>query len=221
MKKLLTIATIAATLSGISAFGQGYFAFSGNASSVWTSAGLGAGGVAVRGPAVYDVALLWASGSGVTPLVDSIMPSVPTNYAGSVSATTAWNDILTDGNFQLAYNNNGSTLVSVANNANGSFSYNGATSFPVSGTGAAGGPATLFLIAWSSAYATPAAAALAGSVVGWSAPFNYSYTSSIGTPLSITASGFTPFGVAAVPEPATMALVGLGGLSLLLFRRRK
>jgi hypothetical protein len=32
--------------------------------------------------------------------------------------------------------------------------------------------------------------------------------------------GFTLFAVP-VPEPATMALAGLGGLSLLLFRRRK
>ena len=219
MKKLVVIATVAATLAGISAFGQGYFAVSAGPSSVWTSTSLPGG--PTRGPASYDVALLWAPGSGVTPLVDSLMASTPTNFAGSVNGALAWTDILNDGNFQLAYRNTDSTAVQVANGANGSFSYNAATSFPISGTGAGGGTATLFLIAWSNAYATPALAAAAGSILGWSAPFNYNYTSSIGTPPTILAAGFTPFGVAAVPEPTTMALAGLGGLSLLLFRRRK
>lgn len=222
MKKLLTIATMAATLAGISAFGQGYFALSAGPGSVWTSTSAGG---PTRGPAVYDVALLWANGASVTPLVDSLMASVPTNYAGApINATTAWTDIMTDGNFQLAYNNNGSTAVQTANLANGAFSYNAATSFPISGTSASGGAATLFLIAWSNAYATPALAQAAGSILGWSAPFNYNYTSAIGTPPTILAAGFAPFGVAgvaAIPEPTTMALAGLAGLSLLLFRRRK
>ena len=209
---------MAATLAGISAFGQGYFLLGGNAGAVWTSPS--AGGPS-RGPAVYDVALLWAAGSSVTPAVDSIMPSTPTNFAGSINATAAWNAILSDGNFQLAYNNNTALPVQTVDGANGNFAYNAATSFPISGTSASGGSATLFIIAWSNAYATPALAQAAGSILGWSAPFNYSYTSVIGTPLSIAASGFAPFGVAGVPEPTTMALAGLAGLSLLLFRRRK
>jgi hypothetical protein len=219
MKKLLTIATMAATLAGISAFGQGYFLLGGNAGAVWTSPSLPGG--PARGPAVYDVALLWAPGNGVTPAVDSIMASTPTNFAGSVSATAAWNAILTDGNFQLAYNNNTALPVQSGTGGNGNFAYNGAGTFPISGTASAGGSATLFLIAWSNAYATPALAQAAGSILGWSAPFNYSYTSQIGTPGSIAAAGFAPFGVVGVPEPTTMALAGLAGLSLLLFRRRK
>jgi hypothetical protein len=121
----------------------------------------------------------------------------------------------------LAYNNNTAVAVQTANLANGAFSYNAAATFPISGTAAGGGTATLFLIAWSNAYATPALAQAAGSILGWSAPFNYNYTASIGTPLTILASGFAPFGVAGVPEPTTMAVAGLAGLSLLLFRRRK
>jgi hypothetical protein len=216
MKKFLVLATVAATLSGISALGQGYFLVGLNPGSVWTANGA----ASTRGPAIYDVAIYWGSG---TPSVDTAMgtASIATNHAGTIDGTAAWNAILNDGRYQLMYNNNNSLLVSGLTGANGNFSYS-VSSFPVTGTLSAGGSTTLYLIAWLAADgATPSIAAGNGSPVGWSAPFSYAYTASIGTPPTLLASGFVQFGVAQVPEPTTMALIGLGGLSLLLFRRRQ
>ena len=204
---------MALTVCGLSAFGQGYFMFSGGPGSVWTGTALGG---PTRGPAVYNVAFLWGTG---TPLVDSFTTLVPTNFPG-VFDWSVWTAILSDSNFQLATDSDTGTLVVAPVGNNGNFVYS-VSPFPVTGTSSAGGVVQEYVIAWSNLYATPAAAATAGSVVGWSAPFTYNYTSTIGTPLSITASGFLPFGAAPIPEPSTLALAGLGSLSLLLFRRRK
>ncbi len=46
-------------------------------------------------------------------------------------------------------------------------------------------------------------------------------TLAVGAPPPPQMNGLLPFTVAVVPEPSTFALVGLGGLALLLFRRRK
>jgi hypothetical protein len=146
------------------------------------------------------------------------LTSVATNYAGGPVAG-AWNAILGDSNFQLGYNYNTGNLMMVTNGGNGNFAYSAST-FPLSGSPI--GNITEYVVAWLAADgSTPSAAALAGAPVGWSAPFNYLTTSSIGTPLTLANSGFVGFGVAPVPEPSTLALAGLGGLSLLLFRRRR
>ena len=209
---------MALTVCGLSAFGQGYVLWGGGPGSIWT---WGPGGP-TRGPAIYDVEFLWANGPGVTPLVDTVtgLTSTGTN-SYLFYPYVAWSAILNDANFQFGVNFNGGTNVEATTGANGNFSYNSASTFPVTGLSSLGGIMTEYVIAWLAADgSTPQAAALVDSPVGWSAPFNYTYTSSIGTPLSIAASGFLPFGFL-IPEPSTLALAGLGGLSLLLFRRRK
>jgi hypothetical protein len=77
----------------------------------------------------------------------------------------------------------------------------------------AGGQYTTWEQAWN--------AALAGSdtAVGWSEVFWQPVNSGLGEPASL--DNFESFNIFIVPEPSTVALFGLGGLSLWLFRRRK
>jgi len=221
MKKIIAISMVAVSLGAMSSFGQGYFILSSSKSQVYD--GFTTPGVSALG-ATVNVAFLWAAGA-VTPAVSSLLASTPitgnSTTTESYTVATAWSDILS-GQFTLAVNNNTSAAVTALSAANGSVVYNSASSFPVTGT-TAGTAYTVYEIGWSSAYATPAAAAAAGGAVGWSSPV--SYTPSIATDQTLTSivapkfGVFTPF--VPTPEPATLALAGLGGASLLLFRRKK
>jgi len=77
---------------------------------------------------------------------------------------------------------------------------------------------SLFLVGWDANYATPTLAAVANAAVGWSASFNY--TSFAGTAAPHSMPLIPEFGVWGIPEPSTLALAGLGSLTLFLFRRR-
>lgn len=89
-------------------------------------------------------------------------------------------------------------------------------------TGAAANTvATLQVRAWDAAYATYDAAVQAKAIYGWSALFNSSPLA--GAPPAPSTSfidGFQSFNVAVVPEPSTFALLGLGALGMLIFRRK-
>lgn len=218
MKKLLIIATAAVSLSGLSVMGQGYFQFSGSTRGVWDAFTLANGGASKLG-ATMNVAFLWGSGSA---LVSSVSSSTATNGSTVFSPADAWTAILNDPNYTLAIDANKSTAAIASSAANGAWSYTSTagTIFPVTGTGS--GAYSVFVIGWDKTYATPADAAAANSAVGWSQVFSYTAANNVGTPLSMPASGLTPFGVIApVPEPATFALAGLGAAALLVFRRKK
>jgi hypothetical protein len=142
----------------------------------------------------------------------------------SLSGTTAWADILGDSNFILATNLTTASVISATSSSLGTISYLSGGTIVVTNTASGGGTASIIAIGWNSAYATPQLAQANNSPVGWSAVFTYAYKAGpvpgpAGTPGNM--NGLFQFGVAPVPEPATMALAGLGGLSLLLFRRRK
>ena len=214
MKKLTLIVTAAMMLTGLSAFGQGYFALSGGPGSVWNDWNPGFP-LPGRGGSVNRVAFLWGSGPA---LITSVMPSVPTNSPGLTLSASAWNAILNDPNYHFATNDSSGQLISQTNAFNGGFSISGTQ--PIRGT--APGPYQMYVIAWDAQYATPEAAAASGTAAfGWSAVFNYNAVNNIGTPATLAASGFQPFGVAPVPEPTTCALAGLGAAALLVLRRRK
>jgi len=101
--------------------------------------------------------------------------------------------------------------------------YNGGSSFEVSttSTGVSGSDIEVIMLAYvGSSYSS-------ATDLGWSNPFLNGIGSSAGdsngdNPQSFY--GLNQFGVAAVtgvPEPTTLALAGLGGLSMLFLRRRK
>jgi len=219
MKKIAIVVSLA--LASISSFGQGNFLFTSGTRVVWDNWTT----LAIRADASNNVAFLFGSG---TPLVDAIYTGTATNGSSTLTAnqlSTAWTDILNDPNFKLGTNNATGLLASVQTSAVGAINYNASTSFGVTGTSPNGGTTTVFVIGYSSAYASPAAAAAAGSPIGWSAPFTYSYQNTVNAAGSFSAGGLVPFGVVGapvvVPEPTTLALAGLSGASLLLFRRRK
>ena len=213
MKKIITIGTVITTLAGLPAFGQGYFQFMAGKSQVWDCLDW-----TPSFSTEINTAFLWAP-DGSIPAVSSIMLSSPTNGLSMFSISTVWTAILTDPNFVLGVNNdNGQTAIG-RTFFNGAIGYNSGYAFPVAGT-SPGDSYTVFMIGWDGAYATPELAQAATAGVGWSAAFSYTATAQTSIPNSFV--GRTPgFGVWGVPEPSTLALAGLGGFALWLFRRRK
>lgn len=211
MKKILLIASVMASLSAMSSHAQGVFLFTASPRTVWDLAGANP---KLGGP--YNATFFIGNG---TPMINTMtgLTSTPTNSASAFSLNDAWTALTTDANFHAAVNANGSTVAVTPVLANGSLNYNSSSSFAVEGTSASGGTLTVFLVAWDNAYATFQAAAAAKAVVGWSAPFSYTYANTIGTPSGF---GLRPLGVV-VPEPSSLALAGLGAAAMLVFRRRK
>ena len=223
MKKILSLTLLVVSLAVPSAFGQGYFLFTTGKSQAWdgfTTPGTSAVSANVK------VALLWAAANTANPF-QVASTSTSGNSSTTVASagwdvTSAWSTINNNSDaWTLAINNGNSTLAVASTIANGSITYNGGLSFGVTGTS----PSTaysLILVGWNGTYADPTAAATAGSAVGWSSVFQYNSVTTIGTPSNMAAQGanFGVFVPLAVPEPGTIALAGLGGLSLLALRRR-
>jgi len=222
MKKILAIGLLAASLSGISAMAQGYVAFQTPTRGTWDLFTAANNGVPKLG-ATENVSFLWSS-VNVAPLIAGIQTSTSTNSLAANSAAGAnvaadWTAIMSDSNFHLGLNAGVNPIVAAT--SAGAASYQSAASFPLQGS-AAGSTIYIYVIGWDKTYATPAAAQAAGSAVGWSSVFSYATgADSLATVNTFTASGFVPFGVVSVPEPATFALAGLGMAAMLISRRRK
>ena len=223
MKKIITIGLVVASFAATSSFGQGYFLFTSGKSQAWN--GFTTAGVSATSSLV-DTSFLWAPAGTTSPMA-ALLASTPTTGNSTTvenyTVAQAWTAILSGG-FNLATNNGGSVVVQ-ATAANGGIAYNSSGTFPILGTANNGTTAyTVFMIGWNSAFATPALAAAVGSAVGWSTAFQYTPSKDAITAAPSMSSQGANFGVfipVVVPEPTTLALAGLSGASLLLFRRKK
>jgi hypothetical protein len=221
MKKILTIMGLVAATTLVNA--QGFIQFVGSVAGIQTNTGtfLAAGGevsgstfgkisASSIAPGAYDFALLWAS-------------SALTGGAGNPS----WNLMTTNGGAAGSLlGNNGSAPGSLLGNGNTS----GVAVDLASGT-----PVSIMVVGWSVSLGSSWSTVLAELNSGiWQAPGYFGETG-VGTITPFATSGAgdpsifpTTFAnntmnlyAVPTPEPATIALAGLGGLSMLIFRRRK
>jgi len=220
MKKIIALSLVAGAFAATTAFGQGYLAIQSGRSQVddvFTTPGT---------PTPYDtkvdVALFIAATGNATPTVEALANGTATTGGAQFSIAQAWTDITTDPNFTEAVDATATpgNPVVMLSSTKGITQYNSGFAFGLTGTTTAGSY-SLYEVSWNAQYATIAAAAAAGSAVGWS-PVDNSITLLGSTAPSPEAPLFSSFGtLTSVPEPGTMALAGLGGLSLLAFRRKK
>jgi len=216
MKKQLITVAFAAMVSG-SAFAQGYIAFSATGSPVYQTF---INGTAAKSSGNVDVAFLIGTG---TSLISSIGASSPFANNSTVSSAV-WSDLLSDPNYSLAINSSTSGLIQYTTSTGLGAGNIAGSELGV--TGLTGGNAyNIIVFGWNSAYSTPQAAQTAGAAVGWYTLTGYQTgTAGNSTVNTLTQQGLSTFGidnVVATPEPASMVLAGLGGLSLLAFRRKK
>jgi len=215
MKKQFAILGLLVATADTSALADGYVTFSTAplAHAVWdefTTPGLGV----LPAANSVDATFLWAPLGTTDPLPD--VGGVPTNGVTSVPVGWSAITVMLSSGWTAAMNGSTPAVLTLANST-GIINYG---HFPLAGT--SGGTAYEFVtIGWNaSAGTSPASVA----DLGWSNPFDYTTGVGLMDPVGETEfnqDGMDPFGIAPVPEPATLALAGLGALSLLLFRRRK
>ncbi|MGB8368428.1 MAG: PEP-CTERM sorting domain-containing protein [Limisphaerales bacterium] len=222
MKKTLVLATVAA-FAALSAYGQAgiyYYGFGHNVGNNYTT----------PGTVVYntgiDVELFFGPASTATAVSTIANSSSPASLTYDIE--TAWADITGDTAFQPVPGTNGTPVAVFQSTAIGAGLYNNELEYQVNSL-SAGTTYTFYEVAWytdGGLYNTLSEAADDDTFVGWSQAFQYTPVSTTGAPPP-TPTPMTEYLVGDylvggfIPEPSTIALAGLGGLSLLLFRRRK
>jgi hypothetical protein len=226
MKKIILtlVAVTGATLSG---FSQGQVAFENGAANGYV--------------AVDQSGHTSGSTSGYTQQAASFDVACYSLAQGTLAGITgldAYNylspaDLTSDGFTQDLIAGSLTPLVG----ANGVFGPQTATISGVTGTSTTPADAVIAVVAWTGGYSTFAAALAAGTSdigilvfvqgVGPASPSPYTediatgWNSTPNSPTSSANGGNEDLIMSPVPEPGTMALAGLGSLSLFLLRRKK
>jgi hypothetical protein len=219
MKKLLTILGVAMT-AALAANGQGFIIVQSTAANITT-----------------NTSSLYAQGQGSPVSGKTATAANGFYYSLLFSATTpTGNTDPLNGSWSLATLNGGGTLVMNNYVLAGAISGSG-TSGGVAVNMAAGTTYSVELVGWSSNLGTTFAHVLGEYNTGvWDNNAGFFGFTGLGsmTPFATAGAGdpsifpgtfangaLTLYNVAPIPEPATMALVGLGGLGLLALRRKK
>jgi hypothetical protein len=218
MKKTLMIGTLGLLVS-VNAFAQGYINFIATGSPIWDD--FSTANTSKKSSGNVDYAFLIGTGTSLIGNAASVVS------ASGNSTAAEWTAILTDPNYMFALNaaSGNSLIVGTTGTGLGSGNITVGEFETTTSAGITGGSTyNVIVVAWSSAYATPSLAAAANAALGWSAPMSYATGAAANSNVNtLNQDGIAAFGVnvVTVPEPCTMALLGLGGLSLLMIRRRK
>jgi hypothetical protein len=232
MKKQIAILATIIAASGFTAFGQDWITVADSQGNgvVWdsfTSPGVNE----VAGAGVADVEVLWALQGTADPLGNSS----PTNGTSSAAALATISSMLSGG-WTIAQNydsgSGSAALGTVFTDTGGTtggkggsvVAYNGGDPFEIdeSSTGATGSDIELLYLVYNSSASSWSTA----SALGWSSMYEETIGLTAGDvnatePQTFGESNGNSIGVNPVPEPTTLALAGLGGLSMLFLRRRK
>jgi len=220
-KKITSIVAGLVMAAGMTAFGQGYFNFSTGGGFVYDD--FTTPGTDVKSPGTVSVTFLWAATGTADPLGAGIATTGglvnETGGSNTISGmlSSGWNLAQVSGTGVEADNTVHASGPSTGGIGYGTFQVNNST---------AGGTYEIVVIGWAASSGANLAAGLSGAL-GWSSAFTYASSASSLQPagqFSAVPSDMAAFGVAnpaSTPEPTSLALAGLGGLSMLFLRRRK
>jgi hypothetical protein len=247
-KQIALLAAIVAT-SSLSAFGQDWVLFSSATSikEIWDESTTPGQGTIGDTSGLYDVTFLWAATGVSDPLANigtqlainspaNATPTgqVATNGVASTGAALSTISTMLGAGWSIANNissGSGTAATGLAITTTGTSGkitgYNGSLAFELNGgTGVSDSLIQVVVIAWNASATLGSGAQTFANVAdfGYTSTFNIAVGSSaadgnINGPFNSLA--YNSFGVAPVPEPTTLALAGLGGLSMLFLRRRK
>lgn len=233
MKQPIAILATAIAASGFTAFGQDWITFSLPDTTIWLNHITPAMPAADAG--TVNAIILWSANTTVGS--GDLLPSVGSEFGlrgtGTVLDQVATNALDFGGaepifDIQEMLSSGWSIAVDMATgmdavgndsaSGRGGLAYNSGDPFQVQGvTGASGSEIQEIVLGYpstTSSYTTAVG-------LGWSNPFDITVgTSSTDPNASATQTSANQFAVVIAPEPTTLALAGLGGLSLLAFRRK-
>jgi hypothetical protein len=229
MKKQIAILAAIIAATGFTAFGQDWITVedSGNG-LVWDQ--FTTPGTSHEAPAGdVSVEVLWA----LTGTADPLGAGVATSGASPTGGAEATISSMLSGGWTLMQNyasGAGSAALGTVETTTGGTPTKGGSivayntggnpfEFDTAAAVASGSDIELIFLAFNGGAADYSSA----SALGYSGLVNVSVGTTVGDPNATSPETASPFGVTvtSVPEPATLALAGLGGLSMLFLRRRK